>query len=163
MTLPRRAEASLDPYEQLDRGRLVLGSTGKVDATATTDGRVSIENPGDSGKDVYIVTADVFVSAGPVFPTLHDNPSGGLPEKARTVENANYGAEYEPAARLKADASDTPVTGGSNGVQLGLGGGINNVTMIKRMPPGNVFGINFPFGASGGKSAMNVYWVETDH
>lgn len=145
-------------------GQLFLAGTGQLSLTAAGNARLTLQNPANSGKTLYVYRLGIY-STSSSFAELLVNPTTGLPASAARPNNNLYiGNPTTAVAVLKGDTNLTTALGGGtdSGVALGFGANVReeidfNPLMI--VPPGVTVGFQIAFTGAA-TLACTLYWVE---
>lgn len=145
-----------------DLARSFMAGTGVQTAALATNLRATLQNPGGSGKNLYIYSFTAHVTVAATL-TLRINPTSGLPAGARTPTNKLVGGAAASAVMLADLNAATPLGGGtlsSTELMLAANSRVEiNFDHPLRLGAGLTLGIGVPLSAAGSVN-VNVSWWE---
>ncbi len=157
------------PGKRVGEKRFFFAGSGKWSLAAAGDLKASIQNPSNSGRNVFIDRI-AALATGTAWAGFFINPTAGVPTTTpRRANNAVIGAPNGLAvirieSRLSTDIGTSPLGGGTDtGLTLGIPA--NQRVSLELPPlvlaPGVVLGLNIPF-AGAADASMSLYWWEED-
>lgn len=145
---------------KVDQARSFMAGSGLLTTGIGSSIRATLENPGGSGKNLYVYSFTAFSSAVSTL-QLRIQPTTNLPAGVRTPTNKIIGGPA-PSALMKADLGAAMTGGTVASTELRLPAGVRvevDFDQPIRMAPGVMLGIGWSVGV-GGDMNVNVSWWE---